>query len=343
MDRLRDGLLFGMGNPLLDMQSAVDETFLKKYDLKSNNAILAEPTHAPLFDELKQRPDLEYVPGGATQNALRVAQWVLQRPNTTIFMGSVGKDDYAHILETKARASGLNVQYSACDVKTGTCAVLVCGQDRSLVADLSAANHYKIEHLQQPAHQEMMKNAQFYYIAGFFLTVCPEAAMSVAQHAHDNNKPFMMNLSAPFISQFFKEPQAAALEYCDIIFGNETEAAEFAKQHNFGTEDVTEIATKLSAFPKKNAKRPRLAVITQGKDDVICAQDGQIRKYPIIPLAKEQIVDTNGAGDAFCGGYLAQLIQGKPEAECVKCGLYAAREIIQRNGCTMPDKCDYKS
>lgn len=31
-----------------------------------------------------------------------------------------------------------------------------------------------------------------------------------------------MNLSAPFLSQFFKEPQMQVLPYCDFIFGNET-------------------------------------------------------------------------------------------------------------------------
>lgn len=33
----------------------------------------------------------------------------------------------------------------------------------------------------------------------------------------------MMNLAAPFICEFFKDVLLAAFEYCDIIFGNETE------------------------------------------------------------------------------------------------------------------------
>ena len=31
---------------------------------------------------------------------------------------------------------------------------------------------------------------------------------------------------------------------------------------------------------------------------------GQIAQYPVIPLPKEKLVDTNGAGDAFVGGEL---------------------------------------
>lgn len=57
---------------------------------------------------------------------------------------------------------------------------------------------------------------------GFFLTVSPESILKVAKHASDNNKIFCMNLSAPFISQFFKEPLMEVMPYVDILFGNET-------------------------------------------------------------------------------------------------------------------------
>jgi hypothetical protein len=46
--------------------------------------------------------------------------------------------------------------------------------------------------------------------------------MEIAQQACQSNKLFMMNLSAPFLSQFFKEPMMKAFPYIDIIFGNET-------------------------------------------------------------------------------------------------------------------------
>ena len=40
--------LFVMGNPLLDMQVTSEEV-LKKYDLKANDAILAEEKHMPMY------------------------------------------------------------------------------------------------------------------------------------------------------------------------------------------------------------------------------------------------------------------------------------------------------
>lgn len=62
----------------------------------------------------------------------------------------------------------------------------------------------------------------FWFFQGFFLTVSPESILKVAKHASDHDKIFCMNLSAPFISQFFKEPLMEVMPYVDILFGNET-------------------------------------------------------------------------------------------------------------------------
>lgn len=59
-------------------------------------------------------------------------------------------------------------------------------------------------------------------LQGFFLTVSPEAVLKVAAQASANNKIFSLNLSAPFISQFYKEPMMKVMPYVDVLFGNET-------------------------------------------------------------------------------------------------------------------------
>jgi sugar/nucleoside kinase (ribokinase family) len=35
---------------------------------------------------------------------------------------------------------------------------------------------------------------------------------------------------------------------------------------------------------------------------VLTLTDGKVTEYPIIPIKADDIVDTNGAGDAFVGG-----------------------------------------
>eukprot|EP00271_Cylindrocystis_brebissonii_P013303 TRINITY_DN33039_c0_g1_i1.p1 TRINITY_DN33039_c0_g1~~TRINITY_DN33039_c0_g1_i1.p1 ORF type:complete len:343 (-),score=74.05 TRINITY_DN33039_c0_g1_i1:302-1330(-) len=334
-----EGILLGMGNPLLDISAVVPEEFLTKYDVKLNNAILAEEKHVPMYAELKDSYPVEYIAGGATQNTIRVAQWLLQTPHAVSYMGCIGKDEFGEEMTKDCSRVGVKVHYRIDEsTPTGTCAVLIHGGERSLVANLAAANLYKPDHLQQPENWALVEKAQFYYMSGFFLTVSPPSIMLVAKHAAEHNKVFSMNLAAPFIAQFFTEPLMAAVPYMDFVFGNETEAQTFATVQKWETTDVSAIALKIAELPKENSKRSRIVVITQGKEPTVIAQDGKVTTYPVIYLTKDQLVDTNGAGDAFVGGFLSQLVQGKDIAACVKAGNYAANVIIQRSGCTFPDK-----
>ncbi|KAK6748674.1 hypothetical protein RB195_001345 [Necator americanus] len=341
MAALPEGILLGCGNPLLDLQAVVGKDFLDKWNLKENDAILCDDKHNAMFDELAEKYQVEYIPGGATQNAIRVCQWILNEPNRATFFGAIGNDKYGHMLSSKAKEAGVNAQYQINqDVKTGTCAALINAQNRSLCAHLAAANTFTIDHMLEPAHAALIEKAQFYYIAGFFLTVSPPSILHVAEHSLKHEKTFLFNLAAPFISEFFFEPLKAALPYVDIIFGNEDEAAAFAKAAGFETTDLKEVALKLAAWEKKSSK-PRTVIITQGADPVIVAVGKEVSLYSVQNIPKEKIVDTNGAGDAFVGGFLSQYIQGKTIKEAIECGSYAAGEIIQKHGCTFPPACKY--
>ncbi|XP_022319650.2 uncharacterized protein LOC111122288 isoform X1 [Crassostrea virginica] len=341
---VREGILLGYGNPLLDISVTGTQEFLDKYELQSDNAILADDKHKPMYKDMVETfaDNVEYVPGGATLNAIKVAQWLTGVPNATTFFGCINKDEFGKIMENKAKEAGVNTQFQYTDKEpTGTCAVIVTGKNRSMCANLAAANCFTEEHLETPEHWKLVEKAQYYYIASFPLTVSPSSVLRIAKHAQESGKVFTMNLSAPFLCQFFKEPMLKTLPFVDILFGNESEAETFAKENNFGTTNIAEIALKIAALPKEDNK-PRTVVITQGSGPTVVAKEGKTTEYPVIAIADEDIVDTNGAGDAFVGGFLAQLIQGKPVEECVRCANYAANLIIQRSGCTYPEKPDYK-
>lgn len=119
------------------------------------------------------------------------------------------------------------------------------------------------------------------------------------------------------------------------------EGITFAKEQNFGTENLKEIGLKIQNLPKLNEKRKRIVVLTQGCNAVLLFVGGEILEFPVVPLKKEEIVDTNGAGDAFVGGFLSQLVQNKPMENCIKCGIWAARQIIQRNGVSLDGESNY--
>uniref|UniRef100_A0A4X1SQ14 Adenosine kinase n=2 Tax=Sus scrofa TaxID=9823 RepID=A0A4X1SQ14_PIG len=284
---LSENILFGMGNPLLDISAVVDKDFLDKYSLKPNDQILAEDKHKELFDELVKKFKVEYHAGGSTQNSIKVAQWMIQQPHkAATFFGCIGIDKFGEILKKKAAEAHVDAHYyEQNEQPTGTCAACITGGNRSLVANLAAANCYKKEkHLDMEKNWTLVDKARVYYIA---------------------------------------------------------EAATFAREQGFETEDIKEIAKKTQALPKVNSKRQRIVIFTQGRDDTILATESEVTAFAVLDQDQKEIVDTNGAGDAFVGGFLSQLVFDKPLTECIRAGHYAASVIIRRTGCTFPEKPDF--
>merc|ERR1711912_228200 len=106
--------------------------------------------------------------------------------------------------------------------------------------------------------------------------------------------------------------------------------------------DLKAVALKIASLEKKGSEKPRMVVITQGCDPTIVAQNGKVEEFAIEAIPKDQIVDTNGAGDAFVAGFLGGLIYGKSIEDCVKAGNFTAKAIIQQPGCTFPDSHSFK-
>ncbi|KAG1695305.1 Adenosine kinase [Nymphon striatum] len=282
-----------MGNPLLDITVNNGDALLEKYEMEANTAILAEEKHKPMYKEMVDNYEVEYTAGGATQNTMRIIQWMVGLPNIVSFMGCIGKDKFGEVLEKEATSASIIVKYQYNTTEpTGTCAVVLTsnGTKRSLCANLAAANLFHESHLEKEDNFE----------SGFFITVSPNSMLKVAKHANEFNK----------------------------------EAAEFAKHQNIGVEKISDIALFMSEMEKVNVTRRRMVVITQGDDQIVVAYDGKVNYYNPTKVPADEIVDTNGAGDAFVAGFLSQLIQGKTTDQCIKGGVYAATVIIKRSGVT---------
>lgn len=361
-----EGSIIGLGNPLLDISTTVTPDFLQKYDMSPNNVILASEKQENLPKDLTENFDVDYIAGGAVQNSMRVAQWFFRQKRVATFMGAVGVDKFADQMRTKATEDGVNVSYQViADTPTGTCACLISdnGKHRSLCAFLGASQKFTIDYVQQ--NWQLVEQAKLVYVSGFYLIVSIDTAMLLAEHClADSSKTFVLNLSAPYISQFYTPLVMRILPYVELLFGNETEAAAFAEVNGWGVsmniedcdhcsnmcslytlQDIkpAEIAQRIADMEHKTASRT--VVITQGLGDVLVAVTGAkipLRSYQVEPLPDNEIVDTNSAGDAFVGGYLALLHQGADVDECVKAGIYAAQAIIKRNGCSIPEKNIYR-
>jgi len=262
-----------------------------------------------------------FVAGGAAQNAARAAAYVLP-PGSVVYTGCVGDDDLADQLREANRKEDVESAYLVKKgEKTGACAVVLTGVHRSLVTTLRAAEMFDPSHLSSPEIVPLIEGATHFYIGGFFLTHGVNSALVVCKHASTAGKTVILNLSAPFLCQFFKVQLEEIFAYADVIIGNESEAAAWAEASGLPSKDLGEIAKALANLPKINAGRPRTVVITNGAEPTTLVTCGSTpNKYPVHALPTESIVDTNGAGDAFAGGFVAATVLGKSVDEAVGVG-----------------------
>ncbi|CEO58259.1 hypothetical protein PMG11_02990 [Penicillium brasilianum] len=234
--------LLCLENPLLDVQAFGNQELLQKYGLKANDAILAETSHQGLFEDLINNFAAGTTAGGGAQNTARGAQYILPS-DSVVYLGCVGDDTYADTLRESCQKAGVRAEYLVDQAHpTGRCGIVITDKNRSLCTELGAANHYKLEHLKRPEIWSLVESSEIYFVGGYHLTVCPEAALALAEEAAAKNKIYVMSLSAPFIPIAFKDALDKTEPYWDYLVGNESEALTWAQSH--GSEVISPICQR---------------------------------------------------------------------------------------------------
>ncbi|KAL7983043.1 hypothetical protein Chor_013694 [Crotalus horridus] len=83
------------------------------------------------------------------------------------FFGCIGTDKFGEILKRKTEEAHVDAHYyEQSEETTGTCAACITSDNRSLIANLAAANCYKKEkHLDVEKNWKLVEKAKVYYIA----------------------------------------------------------------------------------------------------------------------------------------------------------------------------------
>jgi hypothetical protein len=114
-------------------------------------------------------------------------------------------------------------------------------------------------------------------------------------------------------------------------------------------DDAKEVAQKAAALPKVNGKKDRMVIITQGSKSTVVAYKGEVKEFAVPAVPAEEIVDLNGAGDSFVGGFLAKFTQNKslvrapihieaasPRAECFDASVAGPHSVVRFCWCPTP-------
>ena len=106
-----------------------------------------------------------------------------------MYTGCVGDDDLAEQLKAANKREGLDEAYLVKKgEKTGACAVIITGHDRSLVTNLAAAEKFEKSHLASPEVAPLIDAAKIFYVEGYFLTHGTESTVDLASKASAASK-----------------------------------------------------------------------------------------------------------------------------------------------------------
>lgn len=345
------------GSPLIDIIVDVESDFISRNSLKLDTTNHVDSSSDPVFREIKAYK-AHYIPGGCSYNAIRILNWILsetEEPGSVACIGSIGNDiegsTYISLLE-KENITSIFETYKG--KITGKCAVICNLRNRVHLTDLGASTLISDEFVEN--NWSSIKDVSLIYTELYILSSRASIVFKLAELCLDDNKLFGFNLPAEFFLNKFSEKIIEVISYGDVIFANLEEAkfmvSDILKQDY---NDNSELALILAKLPKKNENKKRAFIVTCGPDPAyVVVYDHAKNKveycnsFEPLLVEKDNIVDTNGAGDSFAGGFLAYYVKGKHIEDCMLAGHYAAAAIIQKRGVDItfnetPDINGYKT
>lgn len=337
--------LIAIGNPIVDISAEITQEILSKYNLSFGQTVFANESNIGFYQELENMPQVTFIPGGSIQNTLRVTAWCLQmNPENAKFfkltmLGATGKDNYREKIVIAFDQLGVNhILQTIPNLPTSRCGVGIHQKERCLLPEIRASNCLTEEFINEHLDEILSNDALL--IEGYFLQEKYDLCLNLCTKFKDQRKLVILTLSAITIVQNHLEKVLEIAIYSDIIVGNMAELEAFAGVQNTDYKTTFEKASK-----KLTIKKDRLFIITHGSKGVIVAKydynrgnmDFILQCFPTV-MKKEDIVDLNGAGDAFLGGFLSQYMQGKNLESCCKAGNDAASVILKNIGCTFNKK-----
>ncbi len=247
--------------------------------------------------------------GSATNFAYNCAKLGL---NSAI-LAKIGQDNFGNLIldnldSVKANIGGIVISR---DEKTGICWVVVdpSGQ-RQLYAFSGASNNLNMDEI----NKEYIKSSKFLHIANLENI---EILIRAAKLAKEYNTKVSINLGALIVEHGLDKIEDL-LYNCDILILSEVEFRQL-----FGKADIEE---NLDLFDKYSIDA---IVVTLGERGSLGYFGGKIQK---VGIQKTDVVDTTGAGDGYCSGFMCKYLKSLDYKKAMEHGAKIASKVISKFG-----------
>ena len=124
----------------------------------------------------------------------------------------------------------------------------------------------------------------------------------------------------------------------DILIVNETELARYAEREIGASSSAEDVAAAARAVRSRDGQIVVATLGARGAIAVAVAGEDAVE----VPAAEARVVDTTGAGDCFCGAFVARLAEGAAMTDALRFAAQAAALSVGRAGASpsMPDRAE---
>lgn len=306
--------IIGIGNAIVDVVTAVPESFITHHDLRKGGMALIDTRAADhLYAAMPAGIESS---GGSAANTCAVAAMLGAR---VAYLGQVADDQLGQVFRHDIAAVGVHFPTPPLvgAAPTARCLIAVTpdGQ-RTMSTYLGACVTFGIDQVDLAA----VSGAAVTYMEGYLFDP-PEAQAAfyrAAQVAHDAGRLVSLSLSDAFcVGRHRVAFRDLVAGHIDILFANETEITSLYETNTW--EEAAELARADVA----------LAVLTRGEDGSVILHGAETVTVAAEPA---EVVDTTGAGDAYAAGFLAAYTAGKTLTQCGKLASQMAALVISQYG-----------
>ena len=313
--------LVSIGNAPVDAIVKVDTSFLEKFGMEEGALTVI---NAETRDEMLRAlggQKIDFIPGGGSANVVSV---LCSAGGKGAFQGRVGDDDNGELFIQSLKDQFVETSSVYKDPDHGTALIVIpitSDGERSFAAYYGAAGRLGPDNV-DPLQ---IKQSKGLYVEGFGL-ISPhafDAYKKAIESVRAGGGKVFFGVSDRTVIEGYKDEVAYLMNAADMLFMNRVEAETLT-----GEKDMDDILKAMLA-------RGLSAVITRGEDGVyvLNGDEGSATFYNVEKrLEGDQVVNMNGAGDAFTGGFLYGMLNGFPMQKAARLGARCARQIIQTPG-----------
>ena len=263
--------IYGFGNAMIDIEIQIDEKDLLEINIEKGNMKHIDDSELKFLLNKYSNNIKSRLPGGSIANSLYAAN---QNGASIHFSCSVGRDEYGDYFVSSFDSENL-ITYKRSKLSTGICLIFVTEDgERTMASNLGANLELRPEIL----NLEKLGDSDFLIFDNFSLfsegglnTVT--AALREKQHS----KICFGISDKTLIDENIKNLKWLNQNVIDLIYGNNNEISEMRSKLTIKSKNI------LETFGEKGAS----------------FNDSSV------PAPKIEVINTNGAGDALIGSFLA--------------------------------------